>query len=156
MSNNEGFCPHCLKVGQWQFGSVSVGFPPTGGDYEWAETDTQTTCPHCQQSFSVRVRVDLDDFSSTLIRSPWPQGEGWAMYVVANVTRFAKDMVSVKVMAFSPALATAQEILNQRGGSYGSLTQYDFRGVLKMTPAGYKSLAGKQLHRSASEDINYA
>lgn len=81
-----GLCPHCGHVDRWEFTTYSISYPPTEGDYEWAETDAQTTCPHCAANIEARIRVDLDDHTvSQLVSSPFPVLEDWHCYVVGYV-----------------------------------------------------------------------
>lgn len=154
MATFQGLCPKCGKVGDWTFDPVSISLPPTGGDYEWTELHTPTSCPHCQASFQARVRADIDDRQvSMLIHSPWPKIEDWECFVVAEITNFARDMVSVRVRHFAATQAEAEAALEKVGGHYDG--GYQQRLVLRMTKTGYHRLDGKTLHESASYDLEY-
>ncbi len=153
---HDGLCPECGRVGRWSFHNYSLSLPPTGGDYEWVETDAQTTCPHCKTSIKVRIRVDLDDQSSkSLIYSPFPTRTraDWHCYVVARVRMWSKEDVGVMVLAFAEDVAGAEQALQASGGGYHS--GYERREVLRLSAAGYQALDGTWLPESAKSGLRY-
>jgi hypothetical protein len=154
MPNRTGLCPTCGVIGTWRFSGVRLSFPPTGGDYTWAETDATAHCPACSAPIAVRVRVDLDDGQvDRLMHSPVPTLHNRRWYVAARVRNHAADLVSVTVIAFAEAADTAQAELQRIGGAYHS--SYEERCVLVLSAAGFQSLDGTSLHPSANKVIQY-
>ena len=152
---SHGLCPNCGRVSQWSFKNYSLSLPPTGGDYEWVETDAQTTCPHCQHNFQVRIRVDLDNQQYiTLINSPFPTDVAWHCYVVADVKVWGENDVSITIRHIADHLATAETELAARGGAYQGW--HDWRNVLRLSGAGYEKLDGTRLPDSAKNFLKYA
>jgi hypothetical protein len=149
-----GLCPYCGRVSRWLFRNYSLSLPPTGGDYEWVETDGLTTCPHCQNDIKVRIRVDLDDQRCIrLISSPFPTTVDWHRYVVGEVRMWSKNHVSVTVRHIAEDAAEAEAKLEVYGGAYRG--QHDWRGVLQMSCEGYEKLDGERLPESAKQEIKY-
>jgi len=66
------FCPQCNT--EETLSSASPGMaPPTGGDYDWVESDHDYSCSHCQKVFRVRLRTSLDGGEILLcLSSPKP------------------------------------------------------------------------------------
>ena len=148
----DGLCPFCGRLGRWAF-QYSLSLPPTGGDYEWAETDAQTECPHCTQPITARIRVDLDGSNPRLVSSPFPTLADWHTYVVGEVRVWGETHVTVRVYAFAQDLPTAEQALLTHGGAYRSW--HDWRGILHLSAAGYQELNGDWLHASAAESLQY-
>ncbi len=53
-------CPTCHTKGSPSFSGLRISLAPTGGDYDWIETDAKAHCKHCGHSYDVRVQYDLD------------------------------------------------------------------------------------------------
>jgi transcription elongation factor Elf1 len=52
-------CTHCNH--QKNITQVAAGaLPPTGGDYEWQESEHTFNCSKCKKTFEVRLRATLD------------------------------------------------------------------------------------------------
>ena len=151
---SDGLCPHCGHVGRWSFHNYSLSLPPTGGDYEWVETDALTSCPHCQSEIKVRIRVDLDDQRYIrLISSPFPTVADWRCYVVGDVYVWGENDVSVTVRHIAQDVSGAEAGLAACGGAYRRW--HDWRGILELSHAGYVDLDGGRLPESAKQEIKY-
>lgn len=153
---NEGLCPECGQVGRWLFKGISVSYPPTGGDYQWAETHATTHCPHCEAMIEARIRVDLDDLSSYhLIWSPMPVKEAWHCYVLAKVYHFGEQNAQVTVYQFADDPSMLEPALQALRNEHYEVW-YDQRAILKLSAAGYEALDGQPLHESVNNAIYYA
>ena len=77
----EVFCPNCGHIHTPEMSEISLSLPPTGGDYEWLETEANATCKACSFSFELRVRVDLDTQEvDGIVYFPYPvSGEVYAL-----------------------------------------------------------------------------
>ncbi|MDX2255604.1 MAG: hypothetical protein NW214_08830 [Pseudanabaenaceae cyanobacterium bins.39] len=53
-------CPACGFLQTPNISYTDFALPPTGGDYEWLETDAMISCIRCQHGFRVRVQIDLE------------------------------------------------------------------------------------------------
>lgn len=152
----DGLCPHCGRLGRWTFSNYSVSYPPTGGDYTWAETDGKAHCPHCKTSINVRLRIDLDDGSvDKIVYSPFPTASDWHYYVVAEVKGWSDDDFQVKINRFVETLEEAERVLKEE--YYGGYNlSYERKGVFQISAAGYTEVDGRPLHESTNKRINYA
>jgi hypothetical protein len=84
-------CPQCLGI----VGACAVPFialPPTGGDYEWLETEADVTCPNCDYTWQTRVQVDLETRGMTLVPGP-VVGPRWRKSFVVAKTTYARSEV---------------------------------------------------------------
>lgn len=53
-------CPACGFLQQPEISYTGFALPPTGGDYEWVETNEMISCVKCQHGFRIRVQTDLE------------------------------------------------------------------------------------------------
>ncbi|TAE19958.1 MAG: hypothetical protein EAZ95_00570 [Bacteroidetes bacterium] len=136
-------CPYCNQNATATEGSIG-SLPPTGGDYEWQESDQTHTCPHCSNSFTTRVRTSLETGKLLFVNnSPKPQQAGIVWYAVASVKKSywgGEDEKSVYVSALCQDEATAQTQLE-----HDSKKHYEPLQILKVTQAGYFDLAGEEI-----------
>lgn len=67
------FCPECGHIHTPILSNISWSLPPTGGDYEWVETEAQATCKNCSHRFEVRVQIDIDSNQvNKIVYFPYP------------------------------------------------------------------------------------
>ena len=85
-------CPECGAIIQPEINSGSSAYPPTGGDYEWVEKDTQALCLECGYEFDVRVRLSVtDNILIGLVSSPLPHKHNISYFAAADITRYGND-----------------------------------------------------------------
>ena len=156
MTQPTGLCPNCATLSTWQVENISWNLPPTGGDYDWIETDATMCCTNCQANFQARVRVDIDSSQiERLISSPMPTITGeWQYSVVAYINKRAEDFFSVEVVAMFCSHAEAEQALVELGGGFD--VTYRRLGILRLTPDGYQELDGTALDDSANRLLTYA
>lgn len=53
-------CPSCNAKVVLSGTHSPSSLPPTGGDYDWMETEKTFTCHACQTKIPLRVRIDLE------------------------------------------------------------------------------------------------
>ena len=153
MESMHGICPACGAVQKWEFNNPSIGYPPTGGDYDWAEVPAETTCPTCKEKITARVKVDLDTHQvSKLISSPMPTQEGWSCFAVAFVEQYGVNSILVKVLHFASTQAAAQRLLDENHAvSVGAAAP----SILKLSKNGFMYLDGNLVQSTIDEQIRY-
>ncbi|WP_027001425.1 hypothetical protein [Hugenholtzia roseola] len=121
-------CPYCDFSFQLNGKHFSGGLPPTGGDYEWSESDTKRKCPSCQGEIPLRLRSDIETgIILKVCKSPKPFKEGITWYAVGTVYEsfFEKGCFSVSVQFLFEDFAQAQK------------KAYHPYKLLKVTKEGY-------------------
>ncbi len=96
-------CPRCL--GAINARAVPLmALPPTGGDYEWVETEADLVCPSCDYEWRTRVRVDLETRGLTLVPGP-VEGPRWRQSFVVTKNTYARgELYTIEeVRAFAGA-----------------------------------------------------
>ncbi len=118
--------------------------PPTGGDYEWQEGENTHTCPHCSNSFVMRVRTSIESGSLLFINSsPKPIHESIIWYAIAEVEsslRGNKNELSIYVSKVFKDKATAQAKLPEHAKRHYAPLQ-----ILKVSKDGYFDLSENEL-----------
>jgi hypothetical protein len=137
-------CPNCNTVIPASAHTIG-SLPPTGGDYEWQESDAKHTCPNCAHSFEMRVRTSLETGGLLFVRSsPKPAQAGIVWYAIASLQESYRAEVageqSVQVSSLCQDEATADIRLFNDSKKYYRPLQ-----ILKVTQAGYFDLAGKEI-----------
>ncbi|MDX1960694.1 MAG: hypothetical protein SFU98_19135 [Leptospiraceae bacterium] len=122
------FCPFCNQKIKPTNTNVSYSLPPTGGDYEWVETEKNETCI-CNQKFLIKVRVDLESQKITkLISIPKPKSPEIIWYSISEITKISGDQV-----------VYSKEIFNSLDELNHAKTRYPekYLVALKITQDGY-------------------
>ena len=104
-------CPRCRNVVGAKAAPCLL-LPPTGGDYEWIETDAEVICPICDYLWSDRIKADLDPRAFSVIPHQ-VVGPRWEKAYVAAKTSYVRGEIygTEEVRAF----ATRQELIEWSG-----------------------------------------
>jgi hypothetical protein len=105
-------CPYCdffFELNGKHFGG---GLPPTGGDYEWSESDTERKCPSCEKKIKLRLRADTE--TGVILKvcgSPKLLNEGITWYAVGTVNEdfWDKGFFSVAIYFLYQNFEEAQQ-----------------------------------------------
>lgn len=150
-------CPYCNTRNSLDRGAPIGALPPTGGDYEWQESDTKYICTDCQEKFEIRVRTSLESGELlSLISSPKPLVNSLIWYAIATVERnnYGSELGTFDVRVFHLA-QTETEIQSifttSRPRSHKPIHS------LKVTDQGYLFLNGEHIPEPSyyQKQINY-
>jgi len=150
------FCPHCDTVIPAAAHTLG-GLPPTGGDYEWQESDKTHACPNCATRFEMRVRTSIETGNLLFVNaSSKPRQAGIVWYAIAAVEKSHWGTVAGEQAVYVSSLcqdqATAEiRLLNDSKKHHAPLQ------ILKVTQDGYFDLAGKEIIEAFydKQKINY-
>lgn len=143
-------CPYCNTKTQATANAIH-SLPPTGGDYQWQESDKIHQCHSCQENFSIRVRTEVETGALLkLLATPKPQKDSIIWYVVAKVEQSYQGAQEEKKVRVSVIFQEEEVAKRKLSGSFQ---------VLKVTKAGYYAQEGENPIVEASyerEVINYS
>jgi hypothetical protein len=151
-------CPYCNTRNSLDRGAPIGALPPTGGDYEWQESDTKHTCANCQEKFEIRVRTSLESGELlALLSSPKPLVSSIIWYAIATVqknTTLASEAGTFDVRIFHIAQTEAE--IQSIFASF-SLGGYIPKQIL-VTNQGYFFPNGEQISERSyyQKQINYS
>ncbi len=141
------YCPFCNEG--IHTNTCPTGYlPPTGGDYEWQELNKAHTCPHCQNTFEIRVRTSIETGEVLFINQiPKPQKAHIVWYAMASINEFG-----VKASA-----VCQDEVFARIIGLSHKRKHYEPLHLLKITSEGYFDEEGKKIEEDAynRQKINY-
>lgn len=136
-------CPACGTVSTAAITGARVSLAPTGGDYDWVQTDGKASCPACGHPTPVRVEIDIDSGRITsLVSSPKPSAPNVVWWVVAAVSRHGASQSSVRAFSVHPSQAAARKVAGERA-------------VLKLDHAGYHDADGQVINDLFTDVIRY-
>ncbi len=102
------FCPACGFIQQPIVNNPRFGLPPTGGDYEWVETDATVNCRQCQHKFEIRIQIDIESGNVNQV-SYFPYPDNPALLIYALIHKYPYSSY-FHVLCFSDSLESINEI----------------------------------------------
>ena len=152
-------CPYCNSRNSLERGATIGALPPTGGDYEWQESDTKHTCSSCHKKLELRVRTSLESGNLlALISSPKPLVSSIVWFAIATTEKNTFSSThprtfDVRVLHLGQNEEEIQSIFATASPRGHKPTQ-----ILKVTDEGYFSLNGEYFPEAPyyQKEINYA
>lgn len=151
-------CPYCNTKNPLYEGASLGMLPPTGGDYEWQESDTNHTCCNCQEKFEIRVRTSLESGACLLLKSsPKPLVVSIIWYAIATIEKNITSASQVETFNVRILEITQTEVEIQALYTKYSQKNYPLKHILKVTQDGYFFLNGKYIPELSyeQEKVNY-
>ncbi len=143
-------CPFCNEgepINTCPAGTLPKG-TYTGNNGMWQQNYINHTCPHCQNTFEISVRISLQTGAVLFInQTPKPQKVGIVWYVMASINEFG-----IKVSALC-----RDEVLTRIIGLSHNRKHFERLHLLKVTSEGYFNEEGRQLAEYGYDEqkINY-
>lgn len=129
------FCPYCDSILNLTQGAAIGGLPPTGGDYEWQESDKTYTCFNCKKKFATRVRTSIETGSLLRINNvPKPKNQAIIWYAIGKKEKNFSDVQYVHI-GIDALFKTAEEAQEQLA-FYQKREHYHQKLVIKVTYQG--------------------
>lgn len=154
------FCPNCDQKTQLNAKNVGGGLPPTGGDYDWVETETEHICPLCAAKYDIRVQKSLETGNIThLTVSPKPFKPDSIWYGIAYLMNSGgltengqkKQFINLRDIFFS--LEEAQECKKKK---YNNEPNESYCVLVTITEKGFFKLDGEMLiEANRDKNIRY-
>jgi hypothetical protein len=149
-------CPYCNTEIPAEAGKIG-SLPPTGGDYEWQESDKKHTCPNCQNTFEMRVRTSLDTGRLLFInQTPKPKDKNIVWYAVGTIEKSLWGADSNEKTLRISAVCQTKEVAEIKLFNH-SKRHYQPLYLLYITSEGYFDMDGHKIEESSyyADVINY-
>ena len=146
------FCPYCGFAHNAGGAGDLGGLPPTGGDYEWSESDTAKTCINCGEKFSVRLRTDLETgrvIKLCAVPRPKVQNLSWFAFGVVDKNYYGAKKHLAQAISLHKSFEEAQEAERAYQKSY-----YNYQ-IFEVCFDGFYLDGEKILERDSSDTVKF-
>ncbi len=135
MDKTTVFCPNCDATIKLNEGDTIGALPPTGGDYEWQESDKEYTCIYCKEPFKTRVRTSIENGLLLLVNSfSKPKKEHIVWYAVGFTSKSYFNVNCLNIMV--DAIFKTQQEAQENVDFYQKKQTYINKEIIKITNKG--------------------